>query len=754
MSAPRFPLDPQLSVFGYRPLDRAAAPAVSIVTAFFNPGALFRDTVDSVLRQSLQQWEWLIVNDGSTEARSLQALAMLRDADPRIIVIDTPNRGVAAARNAALAAARAPLVFFLDSDDVIAPLALELLAWTLTSHGSWSLAASWIATFGEEQLLFRHSLGARHMFPHDNTVPLASMIRREAALAVGGFDERRRGGLEDFDFFIRCAAAGHWGHDVPLPLAWIRRKPDAAYTSYRWEFQDAAAALARFRADARRRFPELFRDGPPNVEPPRPLLATHALVTPELPFENRLARPAGQRRVLMLLPWMIVGGGERFALDLATGLVAAGDRVSVALTRDDADNPWMDELAAITGDNFDLRQFLQPADYPRFLVYLIRSRQISHIWVSNSLLGYQLLPFIRAHCPDVAILDYNHAWQPERNGGLPRASLEHRSLLDMAVVASDSLRQWMIAHGGERQRIEVCTINIDTDYWRPDLAARSATRAELGIEDATPLIVFVGRLSPEKRPQLAVAILRELQSRGVAFRALIVGDGDELAAVRGAARQLAPQVTVLGAQPHARVRALLNAADLLLLPSAREGIATVIYEALALGVVPVASDVGGQRELVTPACGVLVPLGPNELRVYVDELTTLCADASLRRAMGDAGRARVVEHFSKPQLHARIASLLDAATALHRDRPLPQVDEGVALAMTSLAIERFQLESRLRRLAPVRLLLRARGLPVARLLPRLGGFGAAVARFDRTIYRTRREILWRIKRALGRPYNR
>src|SRR5207253_6957413 len=102
--------------------------------------------------------------------------------------------------------------------------------------------------------------------------------------------------------------------------------------------------------------------------------------------------------------------------------------------------------------------------------------------------------------------------------------------------------------------------------------------------------------------------------------------------------RLGGHVRLLGDVPHQRVRELLTASDLLLLPSEREGIALTLYEALATGVVPVAADVGGQRELVTPECGVLVPHGAHELAAYVDALQQLIEDPARRAQMAQAGR--------------------------------------------------------------------------------------------------------------------
>ncbi|MEN9934215.1 MAG: hypothetical protein RLZZ387_794 [Chloroflexota bacterium] len=746
------PIDPDQPAYGYRPADLAAPPAVSIVTPYYNTGPVFMDTIRSVLRQSLQQWEWLIVNDGSDDPDALRTLLPLRSADLRIRVLDQPNRGLPAARNAGVAASRAPLLFFLDSDDMLAPTALEQLAWTLDSRPDSAFAGGWTVAFGAERYLWLRGFDTRHAFPHDNTPAYASMVRRSALAQVGGYDESMRRGLEDYELWVRSAAAGIWGHDVREPLVWIRRKPAQDYTSYRWAFHDDVHAIASFRASLRRRYPRLFRDGPPAVGGGESLLTTHAVIPTALPFDNKLL-PGGGRRVLVLVQTMSVGGADRWALDLAAGLTASGDRVSVCITLP-GPHDWIDELRRITPDAFELASFLSPADYPRFLHYLIRSRQITHVLISYSLLSYQLLPYLRARCPDVAFVDYLHAEQEHRHGGFPRVALEHDGLLDLHVTTSQHLRSWMLERGGTAERIEVCTVGVDAERWSPDAQLRAATRAGLGVTLETPLVLFVGRLSAEKRPLVVVEALRRLRAEGLAFAAVIAGDGNDMREVRYEVRRggLADAVRLEGAVPHARVRALMAAADLLILPSAREGIAVTLFEALAMEVVPVAADVGGQRELVTPDVGVLAPAG-SEAEAYAAALRALIVDPERRRRMGAAGRRRVLVHFSAEAVLERMRQMLDQAAALNRGAPRPLVPLAAALPAASLAIEHFQLEQRLRRLPPVRLLLHLRHSALARLIVPLTRLLKARGYLERGLYVWWRELMWRLKRALGRPYN-
>ncbi|MFQ3633759.1 glycosyltransferase [Roseiflexus sp.] len=752
---PPFPLSPDAPVYGYAPCDPTAAPAVSVITPYYNTGPIFLDTVRSVLRQSLQQWEWVIVNDGSDEVEALRVLALLRAApDPRIRVLDRPHGGPSAARNAGVAASRAPLLFFLDSDDLLAPTALEQCAWSLASRPQSAGVATWCATFGAARQVTRRGFGTRHMFPHDNPLTVSVMLRRAAFERVGGFDEQYRDGLEDYAFWVRLADAGLWGCDIHEVLLWVRRRLPQQYRGYRWRFQERRDALAQVRRELQARYPQVFRSGPPQVpREPSPLLQPHALIDPEPPFANRL-QPVGTRRVLLLAPWVDIGGTDRFLIDLSAGLRARGCRVSVCLSRPSA-NRWLPELQRAADEVFNLPAFLAPADYPRFLRYLVESRGMTTVLVHNDLFAYRLLPFLRAWCPAVPVLDVLHIEQAHYHGGTPRAALEYDSVIDLHVTVSHWLRQWLLERGADPARVEVCHINVDTQRWKPDLVVREQVRTMLGVCADEPVVVFVGRLAPQKRPRLVAEIACALRARGVRCVVLVVGDGPDRRWMERFVRRhgLERRLRLMGAVSSAQVQEIMAAGDILLLPSEQEGIATVLFEAMAMGVVPVAADVGGQRELVTPECGVLIPTDGDQVAQYVEALQGLINDRSRRAAMAQAARARVVEHFDQQQMIDRMLALFDRADELVRTAPRPQVDRGLGLATASLAIEYFQFREALLGFAPVRWVRTVRWSSAWQTVQRVAQVRRLLDRLDRRVYVLRREVMWRIKRALGKPYN-
>jgi hypothetical protein len=138
---------------------------------------------------------------------------------------------------------------------------------------------------------------------------------------------------------------------------------------------------------------------------------------------------------------------------------------------------------------------------------------------------------------------------------------------------------------------------------------------------------------------------------------------------------------------------VMQAADVLLLPSRFEGIALALYEAMACGVPVVGAAVGGQSELVTPDCGILIgrSTAAEEAAEYADALAALIADEDRLAAMGRNARERITAHFDLPRMGARMEELLDLAVELHEVKPRSTVPAGVARATATEAIELTRL---------------------------------------------------------------
>jgi glycosyltransferase involved in cell wall biosynthesis len=187
-------------------------PQVAVVTAAYNMEKYIGATIASVLEQSLPNFEMIVVDDGSRDATARIVAAV---DDPRVWLISIPNNGAGAARNRGLVACRAPLVIFLDADDLLFPDALEQMAKTMAANSSY------VACFGHHIKIDEHGTaldGARpsRQLPATDTLGHllrknivvnggALCIRTEAARRVGGYDAGLRFG-EDLEFWCRLAA--------------------------------------------------------------------------------------------------------------------------------------------------------------------------------------------------------------------------------------------------------------------------------------------------------------------------------------------------------------------------------------------------------------------------------------------------------------------------------------------------------------------------------------------------------------------
>ncbi len=681
------PVSSARPVYPYQPVESSALPTVTIITPFYNVGPVFHQTAASVLRQSFQQWEWLIVNDASTQTEALAVLNEYRDCDPRVRVIDvSKNGGPGAARNAGIQAARCKYIANVDADDLLEPTAIEKWAWFLDAHPEYAFVKGYTVAFGEEEFLWPKGFQHGSAFLEANQTNPNGMVRVSLYQALGGYDETIRAGLEDWDFWLRCAHAGYWGATIPEYLDWYRRRE--SHTD-RWADWDTGARQQHFHATLRRKYSELWTKGFPRIAR-RPHLP-HADVPSEIPFRNALAK--SRPRLLCVFPWLTMGGADKFNLDLLQQLEQIGWEVTIATTLVGNDI-WLPEFAKFTPDIFVLHHFLPLVDYPRFLRYLIQSRQIDAVLISHSYLGYSLLSYLRAYCPGVTFLDYLHIEEEYwKNGGYPRASLNHAEQLDLTVVSSQHLKDWMVARGGQADQLEVCTTNIDCADWDPTRYERLALRRALSIDPETPVILYAGRLDTQKQPQVFAEVMHQLAQSGLGFVCLVAGDGKDRAFLeRFVHTHHLAQVRLLGSVSNQRMRELMAVSDIFFLPSQMEGISLAIYEAMAMGVVPVSADVGGQRELVTPECGLLVARTPTEGDAYVEALTQLISNPDRRHLMGQCGRQRVNEHFRLEQMGERIVTLIRHAQQRALESPRPALSPGLGQEIATHVVEFTRLE--------------------------------------------------------------
>jgi len=212
------------------------------------------------------------------------------------------------------------------------------------------------------------------------------------------------------------------------------------------------------------------------------------------------------------------------------------------------------------------------------------------------------------------------------------------------AASSEFLRQY-------RDRTEINPYGINTTA----LAVSNGSRAQvdqLRKEYGDRIVLFVGVLRYYKGIDVLIRAMTEVNGR-----ALIVGRGVDLAALQMQAEQLGvtDKVVFLGEVPDARLRALLHAADVFVLPSIDrcEAFGIVQLEAMACGKPVVSTDLPTGVRFVNQheVTGLLAP--PGDAPALAAALNRLLDDPALRSRMGAAGRARVNEQFDVTRMVAR-----------------------------------------------------------------------------------------------------
>lgn len=384
-------------------------------------------------------------------------------------------------------------------------------------------------------------------------------------------------------------------------------------------------------------------------------------------------RAPGGKRLLHIAPFLDIGGADKFSLDVADQLLKNHDVETVFVLSDVSANRWVERAREVGGEVHVLGEFLDYNQYSSFIESLLGSGEFLGVLLMHSFWGYRLAPFLRKRFPRLPLIDYLHIEHEDwRDGGYPRFSLDYRESISHTLVSSRHLMGWLRDQGMPADRVSVCTTNIDGNLWNPGRFDPAAIRADYGIGDDTCLILFAGRLAPQKQPMVLAETLMRLERDGLAFQALIAGDGNDQPLVERVIEQHAlKQSRLIGPATNEEIMRLMAAADIFFLPSEMEGIALALFEAMAMECLFVGAAVGGQAEVATPDVACLIERAGRDVEDYHRILSQMIPEPGRRRAMGRRARQRILDHYSIDRLGREVLGALEARAAEGTPGPPP-----------------------------------------------------------------------------------
>lgn len=205
-------------------------PRLTVFTPFYDDTRYIHETIASVLSQSFDDFEYLLINDGpKQQADAIESTF----ADPRIRIITTSSRlGLSGSREAGLEEARGELIAFIDSDDVCAPERFAIQVAFLDAHPDHVLVGSALRFIDESSA----TIGSRQYPATDaeirarlltvNCIAQPSVMARRAALIDAGGYTQKFPMAEDYDLWLRVAGVGKM-HNLTQPLVAYRVHTEA-----------------------------------------------------------------------------------------------------------------------------------------------------------------------------------------------------------------------------------------------------------------------------------------------------------------------------------------------------------------------------------------------------------------------------------------------------------------------------------------------------------------------------------------------
>ena len=203
-------------------------PAISVLMPVYNGSRWLESSIESILKQTLIDFELIIVNDGSTDL-SLEIALSAQEQDSRVRVISLrENKGLSNALNLGLASAKGVWIARLDADDLSMPSRLKEQLSFLEDHPDVVLLGSGCSLVDEDDIsissylypfshssIYRRLIWTRSCFPHSSVI-----FKRDIALSLGGYSELFRRS-QDIDLWLRLSEVGRLAC-LPKPLCSVR----------------------------------------------------------------------------------------------------------------------------------------------------------------------------------------------------------------------------------------------------------------------------------------------------------------------------------------------------------------------------------------------------------------------------------------------------------------------------------------------------------------------------------------------------
>lgn len=607
-----FSKEPGIKILNNRKYEEEKEPIISVIIPFYNDKKYIEQSVNCILNQTFPYYEILIIDDGSKDEESLKKLEEVSKIDKRIRVFHKSNEGLAATRDygATKSSKTCKYLMFIDSDDLLEPTFMECAYWTLETNKDAAWAYSDSIGF-ESQIYTWNKWFDSEKMKKVNELLAISMVRKSDFNRVNGYGLREKAINEDWNFWLKLL-----GHDrYPIHMSfygmWYRRKETGELKN---ASKNQKRTLEIIEGTASKITKRVNAIQYPKYDYNYDLLSDKIdIITPKCVDNNKI-------NILMILPWMITGGADRFVLDLVSNLDKNKFEITILTTEPNKNvlRQQFEENATV----YDLTSFLSQKYWLSFINYIIEKNNINLIFNTNSKFGYSILPYLKSKNPNIPIIDYIHMeeWY-NRNGGYSRYSTMMKSVIDKTLTCNENSKRILKEHFGRNsEEIETVYIGVDEEKFNPSKFNKNELLEKYGLQNEKRYILsYICRISEQKRPILLLEIVKKLKGKRNDFLVLVVGNGNLLEKMKKKASEMEILENIKFLGNIEKTEEIYALSDATINCSIKEGLALTSYESLSMGVPVISANVGGQKELITEDVGIVVTCMQDEKTIYSED---------------------------------------------------------------------------------------------------------------------------------------
>ena len=496
----------------------------------------------------------------------------------------------------------------MDSDDLLEVTFLETAYWTLETNKDAGWAYSDSIGFDANNYTWNKWFDSEKM-KKENDLVSAAMVRKIDFNAVGGYGLREKAVNEDWNFWLKLISIGKFPVHMSYYGQWYRRKTTGELKKSK---ENSKRALEIINETASK-----IKNNVEAIQYPKQDY-NYDLLQEDLSYIIQPEQNKNEKiNILMIVPWLITGGADRFNLNLVKGLNKEKYKITI-ITTEPNKNTLRQEFEKY-GIVYDLTSFLNQKYWLAFINYIIKKENINLIFNTNSKFGYSIMPYLKAIYPKIPIIDYIHMeeWY-NRNGGYSRYSSMLESVIDKTLTCNENSKEILKEYFGRKEKaLQTVYIGVDEEEFNPERFDKEEILKKYNIQKNSKYIFsYICRISEQKRPILLLKIIKKLKEKRNDFIVLVVGDGNLLGKMKNIANKLDLNENIMFLGNVEDTEEIYKISDLTINCSIKEGLALTSYESLSMGVPVISSDVGGQKELINEDVGIIVPCMQDEKEIY------------------------------------------------------------------------------------------------------------------------------------------